>query len=292
MDELLSPKLDIVFKKLFSEHLDLLRDFVASMLSIPLSEIQNLVLTNPEMIPEESDAKFSRLDLRICMDNRQIDIEIQIRKFLGFADRALFYWAKLFTADLKAGEEYCRLKQAITINLLDFDLFENRTEVHTEVIPVIKGTQMSFSDKMSLHFFELKKVGKIDSVDLAERMAIWLKFLNVKKSEELDMFKDDDTMNKASDVLREMSGDARMREAARLREKRLHDEASELTSAREEGKIEGIKEGKIEGIKEGRKEGGLKMLIDLVKAGDLSLKTASRKAQMSETDFQLLCTKA
>ncbi len=118
------------------------------------------------------------------------------------------------------------------------------------------------------------------------------------------MFKDDNTLNKAADVLRDMSGDARLREAARLREKRLHDEASELASAREEGKIEGRKEGQIEGRKEGRKEGriegkkegnkegGLKMLIDLFKEGDLSLNTAARKAQMSETDFQLLCNKA
>ncbi len=90
------------------------------------------------------------------------------------------------------------------------------------------------------------------------------------------MFKDDNTLNKAADVLREMSGDARIREAARLREKRLHDEASELASAREEG----------------NKEGGLKMLIDLFKEGDLSLNAAARKAQMSETDFQLLCNKA
>ncbi len=94
----------------------------------------------------------------------------------------------------------------------------------------------------------------------------------------------DNTLNKAADVLRDMSGDARLREAARLREKRLHDEASELASAREEGKIEGRKEG--------NKEGGLKMLIDLFKEGDLSLNTAARKAQMSETDFQLLCNKA
>ncbi len=38
----------------------------------------------------------------------------------------------------------------------------------------------------------------------------------------------DNALNKAADVLREMSGDARLREAARLREKRLHDEASGL----------------------------------------------------------------
>ncbi len=94
----------------------------------------------------------------------------------------------------------------------------------------------------------------------------------------------DNTLNKAADVLREMSGDARLREAARLREKRLHDEASELASAREEGKIEGRKEG--------NKEGGLKMLINLVKKGTLSMNAAAEEAQMSVNEFQALYAKS
>ncbi len=61
--------------------------------------------------------------------------------------------------------------------------------------------------------------------------------------------------------LAQMSGDARLREAARLREKRLHDEASELASAREEGKLEGKIEGKHETLIELFKEGNLSLLL-------------------------------
>ena len=47
-------------------------------------------------------------------------------------------------------------------------------------------------------------------------------------------------------ILREMSGDEKIREEAYYREKQLHDEASALGHARSEGKIEGRAEGRAE----------------------------------------------
>ena len=52
----------------------------------------------------------------------------------------------------------------------------------------------------------------------------------------------DSMINKAVYVLREMSADERMREIARQREKRLHDEASYMETARLQGRAEGHKE--------------------------------------------------
>lgn len=47
-------------------------------------------------------------------------------------------------------------------------------------------------------------------------------------------------MKKAVRVIYDMSEDTRMREMARMREKALHDEATYLKEAREEGIAEGI----------------------------------------------------
>ena len=49
-------------------------------------------------------------------------------------------------------------------------------------------------------------------------------------------------MQKAVRVIYDMSEDTRMREMARMREKALHDEATYLKEAREEGKAERDKE--------------------------------------------------
>ena len=66
----------------------------------------------------------------------------------------------------------------------------------------------------------------------------------------------DTVMNKAVFILKKMSADDKIREAARIRERALHDEASYLEDARnegfEEGKTEGIEIGREKGIAEGR----------------------------------------
>ena len=52
-------------------------------------------------------------------------------------------------------------------------------------------------------------------------------------------------MQKAVRVIYDRSEDARIREAARLREKALHDEASALKNAKAEGLEEGMTEAEI-----------------------------------------------
>ncbi len=69
--------------------------------------------------------------------------------------------------------------------------------------------------------------------------------------------------------------------ATRLREKRLHDEAKE----------EEISQERFEGIAEGIAAGKIEILIELVKAGNISVQMAAAKVSMSESDFEALCAK-
>ena len=59
-------------------------------------------------------------------------------------------------------------------------------------------------------------------------------------------------MQKAVGVIYDMSEDTRVKEIARMREKALHDEASALKNAKEEGLLEGRAEGRVEGRAEER----------------------------------------
>ena len=62
-------------------------------------------------------------------------------------------------------------------------------------------------------------------------------------------------MHKTTVILREMSADEKIREEARRREKRLHDEATALNHARKEGIKKGRAEGEAIGEARGRAEG-------------------------------------
>lgn len=194
----------------------MLHDFVASMLDIPSESITEITITNPEMPPETISGKFSRLDLSLRVDDRLVNVEIQVKEHADYRDRTLFYWAKLYTSELKSGEDY-----------------------HTEVVTAIKDTGEIFSDKFSIHFFELKKISR--KPDPKNRKELWLQYINADKEEELAMIENTNVpiMQKAVRVIYDMSEDTRMREMARMREKALHDEATYLKEAREEGKAEG-----------------------------------------------------
>lgn len=250
----ISAKLDIIFKKIFTENEDMLHSFVASMLEIPQERIKEIKITNPELPPETLTGKFSRLDLSLKVDDKLVNVEIQVKNDADYRDRTLFYWAKLYSSELKSGEDYSELKQTITINIINFNMF-NTDDYHTEVAAMIKGTSEVFSDKFSIHFFELKKVGRKPNPNNSREL--WLQFINADSEEEFEMISQTNVpiMKKAVNVIYDMSEDTKIREIARLREKALHDEASALKNAKAEGMAEGIEVGVVKGRAEGKAEG-------------------------------------
>lgn len=241
--DVVSAKLDVIFKKLFTENEDLLHSFVASMLDIPSESIKKITISNPELSPETVASKFSRLDLSLNVDDRLVNVEIQVKIDNDYRDRTLFYWAKLYASELKSGEDYSTLKQTITINIINFNMFEGN-DYHTEVAAIIKGSNEIFSDKFSMHFFELKKLSKHPKTSREQ----WLQFINADSEEDFEMVEATSMpiIQKAVKVIYDMSEDTKTREIARLREKALHDEASLMRQAQEKGIAIGEKRGRTE----------------------------------------------
>lgn len=171
------------------------------------------------------------LDLNV--NDKLVNVEIQVKIDNDYRDRTLFYWAKLYTSELKSGEDYGNLKQTITINIINFNMFECN-DYHTEVAAMIKGKNEIFSDKFSMHFFELKKISKHPKTSREQ----WLQFINADSEEDFEMVEATSMpiIQKAVKVIYDMSEDTKTRELARLREKALHDEASALKQVKNEGR--------------------------------------------------------
>lgn len=94
----------------------------------------------------------------------------------------------------------------------------------------------------------MKKVGR--KPDPNNSRELWLQFINADSEEEFEMISQTNVpiMKKAVNVIYDMSEDTKIREIARLREKALHDEASALKNAKEEGMEEGLAKGEVNGI--------------------------------------------
>ena len=264
--DVVSAKLDIIFKKIFTENVDMLQSFLADILDIPYDDIQDIIVAKQELTPETVDGKFSRLDLNLKVADKLINVEIQLKGDNDYRDRTLFYWSKLYTSELKSGETYGQLKKTICINIINFNMFD-RNEYHTEIVTSIKDTGEIFSDKFSIHFFELKKVGK--EVNPNNRRELWMQFLNASSEEEFEVLKQTNVpiMNKAVNIIYDLSEDTKIREMARLREKALHDEASALANAENKGIEKGRAEGRAEGISIGEENAVNKMIKKMRKRG-------------------------
>jgi predicted transposase/invertase (TIGR01784 family) len=231
------PSLDVVFKKLFTENTELLKDFLSLALE---TEIQDLDIVNTELLPEQFDEKFSRLDISLtAKDGEKINVELQNEDKGNFKERSLFYCSKLFAKDFYVGKDYRAIPRTVCINILQFPLFKG-DNYRSTVFPIIKETGETISEKWEIIYFETPKL----PAEITNRMELWLKFFTVDTEEELEEMENtgDSMIRTATIRVRHMDADEQMREKARARFE------SQMTAQfiRNEALLEGYEKGKLD----------------------------------------------
>ena len=268
-NKVISAKLDIVFKMLFAneKNLDILEAFLSDLLDIPPGELHNVKVKNPEIEGSQIDEKYYRLDLNLDIGNQLVNVEMQVRQEKYFADRSLVYWSKLYSSQLDTGEKYTELCPCIAVNIMDYIAFDKHEDFHSKFEAWDVEHNHKLSDKMEIHFFELKKVE--DKPDASNRKKLWLQFIKADTEEAFAMLENVGIpeITKGVHAIYAMNSDEKAKEFIRMREKALHDRASELAAEREEGIAIGRAEGKAEGRAEGRAEMGAEIAARMRAAG-------------------------
>ena len=80
MADIVSASYDVVFKALFARHQDLLRAFLENILDLTFKEEDEIIVLNPEMVPNTSEGKLVRLDIHVRTSERKFNIEMQAHK--------------------------------------------------------------------------------------------------------------------------------------------------------------------------------------------------------------------
>ena len=227
-----TPKLDLVFKKIFGDvrNTDILADFLATVLAIKPSDISQIEILDNEIIPDILLSKFSRLDLRITINKvTSVNIEIQILNYGNYKERTLFYWAKMYTGELQKNEDYINLKNAISINVIDFNLFDCK-EYHSTFKVFEEHRQELLTDKFRIDFLELRKAKDMkESGSMTDKKQMWMDFLNTNAEDDETLERlatESPIMKKAVAVLRQMSADEKELYEIEQREKAVRDEIS------------------------------------------------------------------
>jgi predicted transposase/invertase (TIGR01784 family) len=247
---LLTPKLDFVFKLLFTTDPDILLDLVNSVLAYPEHlHIRELKVKNPIVLPEELTEKFIILDiLAVDEARRQYDIEMQVRRYSAYPERALYYLCRLYGTQLDSGESYLRLTPVIGIHFLDYEPFASYSNLHfCFELREVQHPELRLTHDLSLHVFELPKLERSPcQAGWGDPLFEWLHFLShahEEGDEAMRKLYTNPAIHKAFEVLEALSVDELTRQRAEMREKALKNEVSMLEEAREEGLQQGLQQG-------------------------------------------------
>ncbi len=256
---------DYVFKKIFAkpENNIELKELLEAILNIDIKKVE---VKNQEISKNYEDEKLGILDIRAHInDDTIVDIEMQVANVYTIINRNISYSSRIITEQLQVGDSYKYLKKLISINILGENLLKRnsyhsiahmkfeRTEKEKYVDMGFKEEQEELTDKIEVHYIELKKFLK-KNPGISNKLEQWL-WLILGEEEKVKMAsKQNKKIEKVVKDLDEMSADENERLEAYKRKLAVWDYNVSIAEATERGKSEGIEEGKIEGIKEGKIE--------------------------------------
>lgn len=255
MENLLDPKIDFIFKNIFDNKTssNILISLLNAVLGYKKNEnrITEITIDDSFIKKENIEDKFAVLDIKATLnDGTRINIEMQVIDQYDMKKRSLYYLSRLYSEQLKQGDEYKKLNGAISINILNFNLLNNN-RYHNHFLFKENQTNEVFTDLMQIHIIELAKFNK-DPKDIQDELESWVEFLKEPTMEVVEMLsKKVPEIIEAFEVLKVVSSDVETRRDAEIRFKSMSDKASNLAGAREEGVKQGVKLGIQQGIQQG-----------------------------------------
>jgi predicted transposase/invertase (TIGR01784 family) len=262
-------------------------------------QVRDVVLVNPFNQKDHDRDRSSILDIKATDQNgRQYNVEMQITDQVYYNQRALYYWSKLYTSQLKSGDNFQDLRKTISINILNFNYFDDEPNYHNIYkLLNVESHKCQFED-MELHFIELQKFDK-DLSHLKTTLDRWVNFLNKAHLYSRENFppelEQEPAIGKAMHSLETFYLTDEEIEIYEAHLKWLRDEAAALQKAQIKGEGRGFKTGyttgRVEGHAEGRAEGHHAALLNTAEkmlALGISLNTIAESTGLPLSEIEEL----
>ena len=242
-DFIMKPKVDMAFKEIMMDE-KARTGFLSAMLKIRPEDIKETRILNANLRKGHEDDKQGILDVRILMNDAvEINVEIQLTRLKVWANRALFYLAKMYADQIAPKQNYGVFKKCVSISILDFKLFPEEEDFYS-CFHIREDTRnFIYTDKMEFHVLELPKLPEELKEDCSN-IELWAKFINAERKEEFDMLAQKDPYIKSAyEQLQVVSQDKEKRLEYEARQKAIWDynqmvlEAEERGEERAEGRI-------------------------------------------------------
>ena len=251
------PKMDIIFQAIFGEvgSENITKDFLEKILKRKIEKIS--LDKNPILRRELKDDKLGVLDVVTELDGKEkCNIELQLIDKNNIIERMLYYWSKMYTRQIKAGDDYNKLEKTIVILIADFNIKGlEEVEYHStwKIIETNSVKKLILTDKFELDIIELSKIkGRENEKD---QLLDWLIFLENPESERVARkMEENENLKEAVEKLDRISEDEKMQRIIELREKAIRDEHAIYAKGIDDGIEKGIQKGFEQGKNKGAKE--------------------------------------
>ncbi|GHV53129.1 hypothetical protein FACS1894216_10520 [Synergistales bacterium] len=269
MGNLLKPKNDLLFKRIFGaeDNIDVLTEFLKSVLRLPAAEYSEVILCNPNTQYDRADDKIGILDIKVrTTTGKIIDVEIQLEAVPQLRERIMFYGSKMFTEQIDKGDKYETIKQVIPILIVDDKLFPAKDDnYHHRFTLYDIDAQLELTDILEVHTLELPKLPKATD---GSSLWNWLKLLESEQEADFDMLaQTSPQMDKAVTIVRRLSADEQFRFDYEQSEKRRRDLMAFMDEATRKGEAKGIAKGTAKGIVKGIVKGKAETAANLLRMG-------------------------
>ena len=266
------PKMDIIFQAIFGEvgSENITKDFLEKILKRKIEKIS--LDQNPILRRELKSDKLGVLDIITELDGKEkCNIEMQLIDKNNIIERMLYYWSKIYTKQIKAGEDYNKLEKTIVILIADFNIkgLEEVTYHSTwKIMETNYDKKLILTDKLELDIIELSKIkGRENEKD---QLLDWLIFLENPESERVTLkMEENENLKDAVEKLNKISEDEKMQRIIELREKAIRDEHAIYEKGVNDGVEKGSKEKELQiaknMLKKGIKESDIKEITGLTK---------------------------
>jgi predicted transposase/invertase (TIGR01784 family) len=254
----LDPRNPLLIKKVFADHLHLLKSFLNAVLPLPLDgQIETLEHLYPEQAPQIPVLKRPIIDVK-CTDQkgRIFLTEMQMEWSTGFMQRMLFNSSQAYIKQLKKGENYHSLCPVYSLAILNERFDKSASWYHHYQIVNVEQPKKQL-EGLEFVFVELPKF-KPATWHERKLAVLWLRFLS-------------EIPDHSSQVPAELLAVPELREACELSEESAYTEAelmryqeywdlvsrerTLISGFEEKGLEKGLAQGRAEGHAEGRTEG-------------------------------------
>ena len=241
-------KNDIIFSYVFS-HKDILKSFLENVID---TKIESLEVENQFKLDRSNFTdKLCVLDIKAIINKDTfIDVEMQNKVHQSYLKRIYLYFGSITKSQIRKGMDYSKLKDAIIINILNENMFDDIKQYHT-IWRLYEENNKEHTplDSLQVHFIELEKF-RNSNPDLKNKLNQWLTFIDTENEKWVEsVMEENEKIKEAYDLKEEFTADNETEEFLYKYEIWKMDQKEFIKEAREEG----LKEGEKSGLEKGEK---------------------------------------